>query len=165
MFIDFLDRVSKVCAPRFNNLRFQVQVLTQSCLDDKRRQRSLLLLSKICKARNILPSSYLLKQKFIHVGRASYHGGFAEVSNGEYLGNPVAIKSLNMNEEDSGRTFKVPSINFICHPCPTFSSGYVERSLVGSICLIRTSCRCWEFPCPQTPSTSVSSPNGCPMVT
>jgi len=107
-FIDFLDRVSEVCAPRHTNLRFKPQVLTKSCLDDKFRQRSLLLLSKICKARSILPSSYLLKQKFIYVGRVHYHGGFAEVSNGGYLGSAVAIKSLKTNEEDSDRIFKVP---------------------------------------------------------
>ncbi|KAF9648137.1 kinase-like protein [Thelephora ganbajun] len=89
IFIDFLDRV-----------------LTQSCPDTKLRQRSLLLLSKICKARTIIPSSYVLQKEFISVGRVHYRGGFSDVSNGEYLGCPVAIKCLKVNEEDFDRVFK-----------------------------------------------------------
>ncbi|KAF9784796.1 kinase-like domain-containing protein [Thelephora terrestris] len=88
-FIDFLDKV-----------------LGQPRLDDKLRHRSLLLLSKICKAHTIVPSSYVLQEELLHVGRLCRHGGFAEVSNGEYMGCPVAIKYLKTNEEDANRTFK-----------------------------------------------------------
>lgn len=142
-FIDFLDRVRKSRAPRLDNLRFQTQVLTQPSLGDKLRRRSVLLLSKICKARSIVPSSYLLQQEFIRAGRVCYHGGFAAVSNGEYSGRPVAIKYLKINEEDSDKVFRViSSIDFTCHRCLDFHSGYVERLSVGSICPIRTSCHC-----------------------
>jgi len=88
-----------------------MQVLARSYLDDKFRQRTLLLLSKICKAHNIIPSTYLLRQELIRVGQVHYCGGFADVSNGEYLGFPVAIKRLRMSEGDSDRIFKVPLVN------------------------------------------------------
>ena len=110
-FVDFLDRVSNLCASRLGDLEFQLQVLTQSLLDDKLRHRILLLLSKICKARGIIPSSYLLQRDFTHIGRVCYHGGFADVTDGEYLGRPVAIKYLKMDEENSDRIFKVPLVN------------------------------------------------------
>ena len=82
-----------------------------SCLDDKLQQRSLLLLSKICKAHSIVPASYVLQQDSIHIGRVRYHSGSADVSDGEYLGLPVAIKRLRMNEGESGGIFKVPLIS------------------------------------------------------
>ncbi|KAF9651394.1 kinase-like protein [Thelephora ganbajun] len=89
MFINFLDGV-----------------LARSCLDDKLRQRGLRLLSKICKARSIIPSSYVLQQELVYIGRVYYRGGFADVSNGEYLGRPVAIKCLRASEGGSNRIFK-----------------------------------------------------------
>ncbi|KAF9644194.1 kinase-like protein, partial [Thelephora ganbajun] len=64
------------------------------------------LLSKICKAQRIIPASYILQERFIHVGSAHGRGGFADVSNGKYLGCSVAIKRLRMSQEDSDRIFK-----------------------------------------------------------
>ena len=117
-FVNFLDRVSKLCASRLGDLEFQLQVLTQSALlDEKLRHRILLLLSKICKARGIIPSSYRLQRDFTHIGRVCYHGGFADVTDGEYLGRPVAIKYLKMDEENSDRIFKVPLINLLYYRC------------------------------------------------
>lgn len=122
-FIDFLDQVSKLHVPRFDfSPRRQTQVLegSQSCLDGKLRQRSLRLISRICKARGILPASYILQQECIRVGRVHYHGGFADVSKGEYLGCSVAVKCLKMNEGDSDRIFKVCWAKFLCqYRCPT----------------------------------------------
>ena len=126
-FIDFLDRVGEVCMPPFNGSRFQKQVLIQVPLDDKLRQRGLLLLYKICKARRITPSSYLLRKEFLRVGRAHCRGGFADVSDGEYLGNPVAIKCLRMEGEDTHRVFKVPSINLAYFLYLVLPRGYVGR--------------------------------------
>ena len=73
------------------------------------------LLSKICKAHRIIPASYVLRRDLIRVGEVFCHSGFADVSDGEYLGFRVAIKRLRMNEGDSDRCFKVPSIN--CTQC------------------------------------------------
>ena len=108
------------------------QVLTRSCLDDKLWRRCLLLLSKICKARAIIPSSYLLSAELIRVGRVYYHGGFADVSNGEYLGCPVAIKHLRMNGESSDRVFKVVSTALLYHhnPLLSFTQGLC-REIIG----------------------------------
>ncbi|KAF9645203.1 kinase-like protein [Thelephora ganbajun] len=99
IFIDFLD-----------------QVLTRSRLEDKLRQRGLLLVSKICKACTIIPASYVLRQELIHVGRFHYRGGSADVCNGEYLGFPVAIKRLRINEGDPGfdRIFKRLCREIVC---------------------------------------------------
>jgi len=111
--VDFLDRVSiQTVGSRatMRALNFN-QVLSQSHLDNKYRHRSLLLLTKICKTRTIVPSSYILNEDSIRVGRVYYHGGFAEVSIGEYMGCPVAIKYLKINEEEADRTFKVPQID------------------------------------------------------
>jgi len=90
-----------------------MQVLSWSCLDDKLRQRGLRLLSKICKAQKIVPTSYILQDKVTYVGSVHDHGGFADVSNGEYLGYPVAIKHLKMNKGDPNNIFKVTSINLV----------------------------------------------------
>ncbi|KAF9780033.1 kinase-like domain-containing protein [Thelephora terrestris] len=87
-FVDFLD-----------------QVLARSSLDDKFQQRCLLLLSKICKARGILPTSYFLREE-IHNGQIHYCGGFADVIKGEYSGSPVAIKRLRVGQGDYSRVFK-----------------------------------------------------------
>lgn len=69
------------------------------------------LLSKICKAHAIIPNSYIIQQDLIRVGRVRYHGGFADVSDGEYSGQPVAVKRLKMNEGDSDKIFKVPLVD------------------------------------------------------
>ncbi|KAF9783904.1 kinase-like domain-containing protein [Thelephora terrestris] len=85
---------------------FLNQVLMQSGLDTKLRQRSLRLIHKICEARRIIPSSYVLQEEHIRVGDIQYHGGFADVSDGEYQGRTVAIKHLRMNKADPDRIFK-----------------------------------------------------------
>ena len=50
----------------------------------------------------------------IHIGKVRYHGVFAKVSDGEYLGCAVAIKRLKM-KGDSDRIFKVLAIG-LAHP-------------------------------------------------
>jgi len=60
----------------------------------------------------------------MRVGRVLCHGGFADVSGGEYLGFPVAIKRLKM-DEDSDRSFGVPSVN---------SEHYHHSSLTQRLC-------------------------------
>ena len=107
-----------------------MQVVAQSCLDDRLRQRCLLLLSKICKAQRIIPTSYILRQELIRVGRGLYHGMFTEVSSGEYLGFPVAIKRLKVNEGDPDSTFKVPLVNLTHHPYST-STQRLCREVIG----------------------------------
>ena len=74
------------------------------------------LLSKICKAQYIVPAWYILQPELIHVGKPRYRGGFADVSDGEYLERIVAIKQLRTNEGDSDKTFKV-SLIALAHPC------------------------------------------------
>lgn len=95
--------------------------------DDELRRRYILLLAKTCKACGIIPSSYLLQEESIRVGRVFYHGGFADVRDGEYSGRPVAIKYLRIKEEDSDRAFKVlhnvPSTSAFVN----FPSGCVEK--------------------------------------
>ena len=102
----------------------QTQVLALPCLDDKLRQRCLRLLSKICKARKIVPTSYILQQEPVRVGRACHHGGFADVSNGEYLGDLVAIKRLKMGG-DSDRIFKVLAARLV-HPRHSVSTAALQ---------------------------------------
>ena len=111
-------------------LRALTQVLVRLSLDDKFRQRGLLLLSKICRSRGIIPASYVLRREHIRVGEVCYHGGFADVSDGEYSGTFVAIKCLKMNEGDPERAFKVPSIHPThCHRS-TFTQGFC-REIIG----------------------------------
>ena len=105
--VDFLDRVSRFRSPCFENLRLCTQVLARSLLKDKLLQRCLRLLSKICKAHRIMPSSYILQDGLIHVRRVYRHGGSANVWDGEYLGRPVAVKCLKVNEINSDSVFKV----------------------------------------------------------
>jgi len=110
-FIDFLDQVSGlhcVYILHLDNLGCYTKVLVRSSLDDKLQQRSSLLISKICKAHGIIPTSCILQRGLIRSGTVRYHGGSADVSDGEYLGSPVAIKCLKMSEADSDRIFKVP---------------------------------------------------------
>ena len=84
------------------------------------------LLSRICKVHNIIPTSYVLPSELIRVGTVRYRGGFADVSDGEYLECPVAIKRLRMNEGDSDRTFKVPAVDLVFFRC-SFNSGVMSR--------------------------------------
>ena len=64
--------------------------------------------------RKIIPASYVLQKELIHIGKVRYHGVFAKVSDGEYLGCAVAIKRLKM-KGDSDRIFKVLAIG-LAHP-------------------------------------------------
>ena len=88
-------------------LEGQTQALPQLPLDDKFRQRGLRLLSKICKAQEIIPASYILQQESIRIGSFRDRGGCSEVSDGEYLGYAVAIKDLKVIQDDFDRIFKV----------------------------------------------------------
>ena len=108
--IDFLDGVSRL--PTTHALttskgKSQTQVLVGSCLDRKSWQRCLRLLSKICKAHRTLPTSYLLQQEPVHIGSVHFHGGSADVSDGEYMGSPVAIKRLKIKCGNHDKMFKV----------------------------------------------------------
>ena len=108
--IDFLDRVRTPPTSHASTTsedKPQPQVLACSCLDGKSWQRCLRILSKICKTRRVLPTSFLLQQEPIHVGGIHLHGGSADVINGEYMGSPVAIKRLKTNYADHDKIFKV----------------------------------------------------------
>lgn len=84
------------------------QVITIPELDEKLRKQCLHLLYKICKTCEMLPTTYLLQQDFICVGNIRYYGGFADVSEGEYLGRRVVIKHLRIRTQDlSNKIFKV----------------------------------------------------------
>ena len=109
--VDFLDRVSRFRSPCFENLMLCTQVLARSLLKDKLLQRCLRLLSKICKAHRIMPSSYILQEGLIHVRRVYRDGGSANVWDGEYLGRPVAVKCLKVNESNPDNVFKASLIN------------------------------------------------------
>ena len=109
--VDFLDRVGRFRSPCFENLGFSTQVLARSLLKDKLLQRCLRLLSKICEAHRIVPSSYILQEGLVHVRRVWRGGRSADVWDGEYLGRPVAVKSLKVNELNSDSVFKVSWIN------------------------------------------------------
>ena len=87
-----------------------VQVSAMPELNEKLRNQCLHLLYKICKDREILPVSYLLQQEFIHANTLHCHGGFADVSEGDYMGRRVAIKDLRFGTKDgSKKIFKVPN--------------------------------------------------------
>ena len=109
-FIDFIDRVGDPQlrhhgAPQQNPY---VQVATLPGLNEKLRNQCLHLLYKICKAREMLPTRYLLQQESIHADSLHRCGGFADVSKGEYLDRRVAIKDLRFGTKDgSSRIFKV----------------------------------------------------------
>ena len=64
--------------------------------------------------------------------RIRYHGGFADVSNGEYLERPVAVKRLKVYEGDHKSIFKVPFINLIrcLYHCST-STQWLCREIIG----------------------------------
>ena len=84
------------------------QVITLPELDEKLRTQCLHLLYKICKACEMLPTSYVLQQEFTCISDVHYYGGFADVSEGEYLGCRVAIKHLRIGTKDpSNKIFKV----------------------------------------------------------
>ena len=87
------------------------QVITLPELDEKLRKQCLHLLYKICKAREMLPTSYVLQQEFTCISGVHYYSGFADVSEGEYLGNRVAVKHLRFRTDESfNKIFKVPKL-------------------------------------------------------
>ena len=99
----------------------------QSRLDKKLQQRSLRLIRRICEARGIVPSSYTLRGDHIHVGEVQYHGGFSDVSDGEYQGCAVAIKHLKTNKGGSDRIFKVFSTSAVDHHCSLPSQRFCRE--------------------------------------
>ena len=105
--INFLDRVSELYASCPSDLKYHPQALVELHLDDKHWQLCLRLLSKMCRAQEIIPTSYLLRQDSTRVGSVQRRGGFSKVSYGEYLGYPVAIKDLEPSEGNFNKIFKV----------------------------------------------------------
>jgi len=88
-----------------------MQALTLPELDDKLRGQCIHVLYKICRASQLLPSSHILREELICVGDIRSYGGFADVSEGEYLGRHVAIKNLKFRTGDAlGEIFKVPRL-------------------------------------------------------
>ena len=66
------------------------------------------LLYKLCKGCRLLPTTYILQQELVYDGNNPCCGGFAEVSEGEYLGRHAAIKSLRFRPKDAfDEIFKV----------------------------------------------------------
>ena len=77
-------------------------------LDQKLFVRCSQLLYKICKARGVLPASYVVTPELTHVGEFEWGGGFADVSKGKHQGRPVAIKHLRVRRKDGfDNVFKV----------------------------------------------------------
>ena len=164
-FVDLLDQVSELQESRALVIDRVSQTLAQSYLDDKLRHRSWLLLSKICRARAIVPSSYKLQSEFIRVGRVYCQGGFADVSDGVYRGSPVAIKHLRISVEESDGASKV-CLSILPHlHSSAFPRNCVGKSSHGNICPTRTFCLCWAFPSPRILTISAFSRSGCPTGT
>ena len=85
-----------------------MQALTMPELDGNLQRQCLHLLYKVCKTSELLPASYILREELIRVGNIRRYGGFAEVIEGEYLGNRVAIKHLRFGTEEAfNKIFKV----------------------------------------------------------
>jgi len=116
----------------------------------------------------MLPASYLLLQGSITVGKIRRCGGFADVSEGEYLGRRVAIKHLRFGTEDAfNKIFKVVKLQLtqLFIVAQLARSDFAVRLSGGSACLTQTSCHCWGSLSPRIPIISVSSPTGCEMGT
>ena len=117
------------------------QVLVQLHLDEKHRQLYLQLLSKVCKAQHIIPTSYILRAEFLRIGSVRDRGGFSEVpSDGEYLGRAVAIKDLKQDNMGFNKNFKVHLITSRIIIAKLSTSGLVKKLLVGNIYLTRIFC-------------------------
>ena len=85
-----------------------MQVLTSLELDGDLRKQCLHLLYKLCKTCGLLPVTYVLQQEPARVGNYLCCGGFADVSEGEYLGRRVAIKALRFGAKGAfDNIFKV----------------------------------------------------------
>ena len=92
------------------------QLLAVPQLDEGVSRRSSQLLYKICKARGILPASYIIQPEHTHVGEFGWRGGFADVSKGEYRGRSVAIKHLRIGRKDEfDNIFKVGNYIQLMH--------------------------------------------------
>jgi len=113
-FIDLIDQVN--CAQSQHDCtrgtERGIQALTLPELNGNLRKQYLHLLYKVCKACELLPASYVLpKELVIYVGGIPSCGGFADVSEGEYLGRRVAIKHLRFGTKDKlDKIFKVPRL-------------------------------------------------------
>jgi len=112
--INFIDRVSHVWrSDRKRSLGARGteragQVVTLPELDERLRKQCLHLLYKICKTCRVLPTSYTLQQEPTFVGKIHCYGGFADISEGEYMGRRVAIKHLRFGTKDGfDKIFKV----------------------------------------------------------
>ena len=114
--IDLIDQVSDV---RFQHdgargTELGVQALGLPELVGNLRKQCLHLLYKVCKACELLPTSYVLRQAFMRVGKVRCCSGFADVSEGEYLGRRVAIKHLRFGTEDAfNKVFKVQVVIYL----------------------------------------------------
>jgi len=112
----------------------------------------------------MLPTSYILQQELIKVGKIRRCGGFADVSEGEYLGRRVAVKHLRFGTEDAF-IFKVsksqPTRSFIV--AQLAHSSFAVKLSAGSACLTPTSCHCWGSLSLRIPGVSASSLTGCEM--
>ena len=146
-----------------NNLTHQPQVLVRLPFDDKHQQRCLRLLSKICKAQEVIPTSFIFQEEFLRVRSVRDRGGFSEVRDGEYLGYTVAIKDLKPNNAGFGKNFMVCLINLVRVTIAELStSDFVRKLLVGNTYPTRTSCLYWVFLCRKSCTNSASFLNGCP---
>ena len=108
--IDLIDQVSPVSATHLgaDEAYLGCKVIALPELDQRLRKQCLHLLYKLCKACEMLPASYTIRQELIRVGNIHYCGGFADVSEGEYLERRVAIKHLRFATKDAfNNIFKV----------------------------------------------------------
>jgi len=111
--IDLIDQVNGAWLHRDNirETEHGIQVIALPELDERLRRQCLHLLSKICKACETLPASYILQRELKCVDNIRCYGGFADVSEGEYLGRRVAIKHLRFGTGDAfNGIFKVPNL-------------------------------------------------------
>jgi len=106
-----------------------MQALTSPELNGNLRKQCLHLLYKICRACELLPASYVLRKELICVGDIHSYGGFADVSEGQYLGRRVAIKNLRFGTRDAlDNIFKVPQLYLRCPVVAQFAhSGFAGR--------------------------------------
>jgi len=109
--IDFIDQVNyaQLQHDYARGSDYGVQALTLPELNGNLRKQCLHLLYKVCKTCELLPASYVLQKELMCLGDIRSYGGFADVSEGEYLGRRVAIKNLRFGTRDPlDNIFKVP---------------------------------------------------------
>jgi len=106
-----------------------MQALTSPELNGNLRKQCLHLLYKVCKACKLLPSSYVLRKELTCLGDIRSYGGFADVSEGEYLGRRVAIKNLRFGMRDAlDNIFKVPQLYLRCSIVAQFAPAVLPGS-------------------------------------